>query len=76
MPQLHNLFINYNDKCCILLQKLTYYFICVAACKGVNPGEDGGGGDNMSYPPHVLTLKSVFFFVRTGKLIMFYNVCF
>ena len=53
--------------------------------EGVNPGGwgDGGctppcfdmGGDNMYFiPPHVLTLKSVVF--CSGKLIMFYNVCF
>ena len=53
--------------------------------KGVNPGGMGviypphvlTWGDNMSFipPPHVLTLKSVVFFC-SGKLIMFYNVCF
>ena len=34
--------------------------------KGVNP--------NLLSPPHVLTLKYVFF--CSGKLIMLYNVCF
>ena len=69
---------------CIVLYYIVLYCIIRSYTKGVNPGGDGvmypppcfdmGGGITCHLSPHVLTHKSVFF--CSGKLIMFYNVCF